>query len=94
MFSRCCIAVTVSESVSPTLIIRPGKVSGATLPKGVLTVVFEDQRMIARMLDNEIKWDSTLHNTLDKLAKLAEEAIQEHQSGQPHGILCFCHEYL
>ena len=42
----------------------------------------EEQRMIAKMLDDEIKWDSTLHNTQDKLATLAKEAMQEHQSGK------------
>ena len=42
----------------------------------------EEQRMIAKMLDDEIQWDSTLHNTQDKLVKLAKEATQEYQSGK------------
>jgi hypothetical protein len=42
----------------------------------------EDQRMIAKMLDDELQWDNTLHSTQNKLAKLAREAIEEHQSGK------------
>jgi len=42
----------------------------------------EDQRMIAKMLKEELEWDHTLHSTKDKLSQLAEEAIAEHQSGK------------
>jgi hypothetical protein len=42
----------------------------------------EDQRMIAKMLEDELQWDNTLQTTQDKLAQLAKEALQEHQSGK------------
>lgn len=42
----------------------------------------EEQRMIAKMLEDELQWDSTLQSTQDKLAQLAKEALQEHQSGK------------
>lgn len=42
----------------------------------------DEQRIIARMLNEEIRWDETLHNSQDSLAKLAEEAIKEHKSGK------------
>jgi hypothetical protein len=37
--------------------------------------------MIAKMLEDELQRDSTLQTTQDKLAQLAKEALQEHQSG-------------
>ena len=33
------------------------------------------------MLNDELRFDTTLHNTQDKLTKLAKEAIDEHQAG-------------
>ncbi len=42
----------------------------------------EEQRIIAKMLDDELQWDNTLQSTQDKLAKLANEAINQHQSGK------------
>ncbi|HXL58920.1 MAG TPA: hypothetical protein VN958_21805 [Chitinophagaceae bacterium] len=42
----------------------------------------EEQRMIAKMLDDELQWDNTLQSTQGKLTKLANEAIKEHQSGK------------
>ena len=41
----------------------------------------EEQRKIAKMLNDELRFDTTLHNTQDKLTKLAKEAIDEHQKG-------------
>ena len=42
----------------------------------------EEQRQIAKMLVEEIKWDSTLQNSQKQLNKLAQEALNEHQSGK------------
>ena len=42
----------------------------------------EEQKQIAKMLDDEIKWDSTLQNTAEKLSNLAEEALQECKAGK------------
>lgn len=42
----------------------------------------EDQRLIAKMLAEEIEWNSTLQNSKSKLNRLAEEAIEEYQSGK------------
>lgn len=42
----------------------------------------EEQRKIAKMLDDELQWDNTLKSTQDKLTKLANEAIKEHQAGK------------
>lgn len=42
----------------------------------------EDQRLIAKMLAEEIEWNSTLQNSKSKLNRLAEEAIEEQQSGK------------
>ena len=41
----------------------------------------EEQKQIAKMLEEEIKWEATLHNSKQQLTKLAEEALNEHQSG-------------
>jgi hypothetical protein len=54
--------------------------------KEVLTKVEQlpenEQRIIARMLNEEMLWDATLENSQDLLAKLAEEAIREHKAGK------------
>ena len=42
----------------------------------------EDQRHIAKMLEDEIKWDSTLQNSQKELSNLAQEAFAEYQSGK------------
>src|SRR5215471_4993461 len=44
---RCCMALTISRSGSPTLIMRPGKGNDTTLPSGVLTRAVAD--MVARL---------------------------------------------
>ena len=41
-----------------------------------------EQRIIAKMLDEELQWDKTLLNTQDKLSQLAQEAIREYRSGK------------
>ncbi len=42
----------------------------------------DEQKQIAKMLDDEIKWDTTLLNTQDKLSNLAEEALHEYKAGK------------
>lgn len=42
----------------------------------------EDQRHIAKILEEDIKWDSTLQNSYSKLNKLAQEALKEYESGK------------
>lgn len=42
----------------------------------------EDQRLIAKMLDEEMQWDKTLQDTQGLLDKLADEAVKEHQLGK------------
>lgn len=37
----------------------------------------EEQKRIAKMLEEEIKWEDTLHNSKKQLTKLAEEALNE-----------------
>jgi hypothetical protein len=37
----------------------------------------EEQRIIAKMLEDDLQWDSTLRRTHDKLAQLAKEALDE-----------------
>ena len=42
----------------------------------------EEQREIAKMLSDEINWDTTLQNSQDKLNNLAQEALNEYKSGK------------
>lgn len=42
----------------------------------------EEQKQIAKMPEEEIEWDTTLHNSNEQLIKLAKEALNEHKSGQ------------
>ncbi len=42
----------------------------------------EDQRLIAKMLDAEIKWENTLQNSQNELSNLAQEALKEYESGK------------
>jgi hypothetical protein len=42
----------------------------------------EEQREIAKMLSDEMNWDTTLQNSQDKLNNLAEEALDEYKSGK------------
>ncbi len=42
----------------------------------------EEQKQIAKMLDDEIKWDTTLESTEDKLGKIAQEALYEYKGGK------------
>ena len=42
----------------------------------------EEQREIAKMLSDEMNWDSTLQNSQDKLNNLARQALNEYKSGK------------
>lgn len=42
----------------------------------------EDQRYIAKMLQDEIKWDDTFQNSQNELNKLGQEALKEFNSGK------------
>jgi hypothetical protein len=39
-----------------------------------------EQKSIAKLINEELEWENTLNKTQDKLATLAKEAIQEYQS--------------
>lgn len=42
----------------------------------------EEQTAIAALIQDELLWDLSLKNSSSKLGSLAEEAIQEYQSGK------------
>ena len=42
----------------------------------------DEQKQIAKMLEDEIKWDTTLLNTQEKLSNLAGEALHEYKTGK------------
>ncbi len=42
----------------------------------------EEQREIAKLLEDEIHWDTTLESTEDKLSNIAQEALQEYKHGK------------
>ena len=42
----------------------------------------EEQREIAKMLNDEMNWDTTLPNSQEKLNNLAQEALNEYKSGK------------
>ncbi len=42
----------------------------------------EEQREIAKMLSDEMNWDTTLQNSQEKLNNLAQEALNEYKSGK------------
>ena len=42
----------------------------------------DEQREIAKMLSDEINWDTTLQNSQEKLNNLAQEALNEYMSGK------------
>ncbi|MEJ7677932.1 MAG: hypothetical protein WKG06_08730 [Segetibacter sp.] len=41
----------------------------------------EEQKQIAKLLEDEIKWESTLQNTQSELSTLAQEALSEYKAG-------------
>jgi hypothetical protein len=42
----------------------------------------EDQKQIAKLLKDELSWDTTLQNSQDKLGDLAKEAFHEYKTGK------------
>lgn len=40
----------------------------------------DDQRQIAKMLSDEISWDTSFENSQDKLSNLAQEAVNEYKA--------------
>ncbi|MDQ6757047.1 MAG: hypothetical protein M3004_08930 [Bacteroidota bacterium] len=42
----------------------------------------EEQRQIAKMLSDEINWDTSFKNSQDKLSNLAQEALTEYKAGE------------
>lgn len=42
----------------------------------------EEQTAIAALIQDELLWELSLKNSASKLSSLAEEAIQEYQSGK------------
>ena len=42
----------------------------------------DQQKLIAKLINDELQWGHTLNNTQDNLATLAKEAIQEYKSGK------------
>ena len=39
----------------------------------------EEQKRIAKLLEDEINWDMTLKNSEEQLSKLAQEGLNEHK---------------
>lgn len=48
----------------------------------VETLKEEEQRMIAKLLEQEIAWENTLKESHDFLSNLADEALQMHKTGK------------
>ena len=42
----------------------------------------EEQKQIAKLLEDEIKWESTLQNSQSQLSNLASEGIAEFKAGK------------
>ncbi|MEO7046348.1 MAG: hypothetical protein ABI091_13645 [Ferruginibacter sp.] len=42
----------------------------------------EDQMQIAKLLKNELSWDTTLQNSQKELGNLAKEALHEYKTGK------------
>jgi K+/H+ antiporter YhaU regulatory subunit KhtT len=42
----------------------------------------EEQKQIAKLLEDEIKWESTLQTSQSQLSNLANEAIAEYKAGK------------
>ncbi len=41
----------------------------------------EDQKQIAKLLQDELSWNTTLQNSQEKLGDLAKEAVHEYKKG-------------
>ncbi|MEX0968055.1 MAG: hypothetical protein WD077_12505 [Bacteroidia bacterium] len=42
----------------------------------------DQQKALARMIEEELRWDETIKNTQSELAELAEDALAEYRSGR------------
>ena len=42
----------------------------------------EDQKQIAKLLKDELSWNTTLQNSQEKLGDLAKEALNEYKTGK------------
>jgi len=42
----------------------------------------EEQKQIAKLLEDEIKWEITLQNTQSDLSNLAQETLSEYKAGK------------
>lgn len=42
----------------------------------------DEQRTIAKLLEEEIQWDKTLYSTQKQLSNLANEALEEYHKGK------------
>jgi uncharacterized protein YdcH (DUF465 family) len=42
----------------------------------------DDQKAIARLIEEELQWDKTLNSTQTQLSNLANEAIEEYRKGK------------
>jgi len=42
----------------------------------------EEQKQIAKLLKDEIRWDSTFNKTQSQLSNLADEALAEYKAGK------------
>lgn len=42
----------------------------------------EEQRQIAKLLQQEMSWESSFKNSQDQLSKLADEALQDYKAGK------------
>jgi K+/H+ antiporter YhaU regulatory subunit KhtT len=42
----------------------------------------EEQKQIAKLLEDELQWDATFQKTQDQLSNLAQEALAEYKAGK------------
>ncbi len=42
----------------------------------------EEQKQIAKLIEEEIKWESTIQNSESQLSNLAQEALSEYKAGK------------
>lgn len=42
----------------------------------------DQQKALAKLIEEELQWENTLTNSQDSLFKLAEEALREHKRGK------------
>jgi K+/H+ antiporter YhaU regulatory subunit KhtT len=42
----------------------------------------DEQKQIAKLLDEELQWETTFQNTQDQLSNFAQEALAEYKAGK------------